>query len=144
MIVVFFLLHSGADPRTGGPNQRGVRQVWQIVGNQEYGRVWRGQEANASARFVARGRDCDCTFVLAVVSFMHKGLHRRTTHYLVFLQATPGRLIDHIEQGSTNLKRVTYLVMDEADRSTFALICMSFTVVFSHATIDRIVVDVSA
>ena len=30
--------------------------------------------------------------------------------------ATPGRLIDFIESGATNLKRVTYLVLDEADR----------------------------
>ena len=30
--------------------------------------------------------------------------------------ATPGRLIDMIESGHTNLRRVTYLVMDEADR----------------------------
>jgi len=30
--------------------------------------------------------------------------------------ATPGRLIDFLESGGTNLKRVTYLVMDEADR----------------------------
>ena len=30
--------------------------------------------------------------------------------------ATPGRLIDLLEQGVTNLQRVTYLVMDEADR----------------------------
>lgn len=30
--------------------------------------------------------------------------------------ATPGRLIDFLEQGKTNLKRVTYLVLDEADR----------------------------
>lgn len=27
-----------------------------------------------------------------------------------------GRLIDHLEQGNTNLRRVTYLVLDEADR----------------------------
>jgi ATP-dependent RNA helicase DDX5/DBP2 len=30
--------------------------------------------------------------------------------------ATPGRLIDMLECGKTNLRRVTYLVMDEADR----------------------------
>lgn len=30
--------------------------------------------------------------------------------------ATPGRLIDHLEGGATNLRRVTYLVLDEADR----------------------------
>lgn len=30
--------------------------------------------------------------------------------------ATPGRLIDLLEMGCTNLKRVTYLVLDEADR----------------------------
>jgi ATP-dependent RNA helicase DDX5/DBP2 len=30
--------------------------------------------------------------------------------------ATPGRMIDFLEAGDTNLKRVTYLVLDEADR----------------------------
>lgn len=30
--------------------------------------------------------------------------------------ATPGRIIDHIKGGATNLQRVTYLVLDEADR----------------------------
>ncbi|CAD7697955.1 unnamed protein product [Ostreobium quekettii] len=30
--------------------------------------------------------------------------------------ATPGRLIDMLESGCTNLRRVTYLVLDEADR----------------------------
>lgn len=30
--------------------------------------------------------------------------------------ATPGRLIDMIEARHTNLRRVTYLVLDEADR----------------------------
>lgn len=30
--------------------------------------------------------------------------------------ATPGRLIDMLESNHTNLRRVTYLVLDEADR----------------------------
>lgn len=30
--------------------------------------------------------------------------------------ATPGRLIDHVKKGNTNLLRTTYLVFDEADR----------------------------
>ena len=32
------------------------------------------------------------------------------------LIATPGRLIDHLSENNTNPRRVTYLVMDEADR----------------------------
>ena len=30
--------------------------------------------------------------------------------------ATPGRLLDFLEMGKTNLRRTTYLVLDEADR----------------------------
>ena len=30
--------------------------------------------------------------------------------------ATPGRMIDFLSSGTTNLRRVTYLVLDEADR----------------------------
>ena len=30
--------------------------------------------------------------------------------------ATPGRLLDFLESGKTNLRRTTYLVLDEADR----------------------------
>ena len=32
------------------------------------------------------------------------------------LIATPGRLIDFLDTNVTNLRRVTYLVLDEADR----------------------------
>lgn len=39
---------------------------------------------------------------------LEKGVH--------VVVATPGRLIDFLQSGSTNLKRVTYLVLDEADR----------------------------
>ena len=38
---------------------------------------------------------------------------RRGVHLLV---ATPGRLIDFLSDGSTNLGRVSYMVLDEADR----------------------------
>ena len=30
--------------------------------------------------------------------------------------ATPGRLLDFLEAGKTNMRRCTYLVLDEADR----------------------------
>ena len=30
--------------------------------------------------------------------------------------ATPGRLIDFLDSGKTNMRRCTYLVLDEADR----------------------------
>ncbi|KAJ3036508.1 hypothetical protein HK097_003823, partial [Rhizophlyctis rosea] len=33
-----------------------------------------------------------------------------------FLIATPGRLLDLLQAGKTNLRRITYLVLDEADR----------------------------
>lgn len=38
---------------------------------------------------------------------------RNGVHLVV---ATPGRLIDMLNCGATNLRRVTYLVLDEADR----------------------------
>lgn len=50
-------------------------------------------------------------------------LSRCVLLFLVFLTlgveiciATPGRLIDFLEAGKTNLRRCTYLVLDEADR----------------------------
>lgn len=42
-----------------------------------------------------------------------KDLRSGTVEILV---ATPGRLIDMIKMKATNLKRVSYLVLDEADR----------------------------
>ncbi len=41
---------------------------------------------------------------------------RDLTRGVEIVIATPGRLIDMLETGKTNLRRVTYLVMDEADR----------------------------
>jgi ATP-dependent RNA helicase DDX5/DBP2 len=41
---------------------------------------------------------------------------RELRNGIEILIATPGRLIDFLESGVTNLRRVTYLVLDEADR----------------------------
>ena len=50
------------------------------------------------------------------------------------LIATPGRLIDHLEQGNTNLRRVTYLVLDEADRMLGeSQILMDFNTVMDYS-----------
>lgn len=38
---------------------------------------------------------------------------RQGVHLVV---ATPGRLIDFLQEGTTNLRRATYVVLDEADR----------------------------
>lgn len=38
------------------------------------------------------------------------------------LIATPGRLIDFLESGTLKLDRITYLVLDEADRMLVRLI----------------------
>lgn len=52
---------------------------------------------------------------------MYGGVPKRNQVYdlrkgVEIVIATPGRLIDHLESGATNLRRVTYLVLDEADR----------------------------
>lgn len=44
------------------------------------------------------------------------GQIRDLTRGVEVVIATPGRLIDMLESGKTNLRRVTYLVVDEADR----------------------------
>jgi hypothetical protein len=47
-----------------------------------------------------------------VISFQARDLERGVEIVI----ATPGRLLDFLEGGKTNLKRCTYLVLDEADR----------------------------
>ena len=47
-------------------------------------------------------------FTITLLTWLRRGVE--------IVIATPGRLIDHLESGVTNLRRVTYLVLDEADR----------------------------
>merc|ERR1719451_249190 len=55
-----------------------------------------------------------CTAVFGGVSRYGQASDLRRGCELVV--ATPGRLLDFLEGGTTNLHRVTYLVLDEADR----------------------------
>ena len=41
---------------------------------------------------------------------------QKLRHRVDILVATPGRLLDHVQQGTVNLSRVEVLVLDEADR----------------------------
>lgn len=52
---------------------------------------------------------CVCVFFFLIsIVWISKGVE--------ICIATPGRLIDFLEVGKTNLRRCTYLVLDEADR----------------------------
>merc|ERR1712159_628274 len=55
-----------------------------------------------------------CTAVFGGVSRYGQASDLRRGVEIVI--ATPGRLLDFLESGTTNLKRVTYLALDEADR----------------------------
>eukprot|EP00494_Astrolonche_serrata_P031816 UN32085 len=55
------------------------------------------------------------------ITCVYGGVPKRTQEYelkngIEILICTPGRLLDFLERGTTNLRRVTYLVFDEADR----------------------------
>jgi superfamily II DNA/RNA helicase len=52
-------------------------------------------------------------------------ISNRTTGIEICI-ATPGRLIDFLESGTTNLRRVTYLVLDEADRM-LDMVCVALS-----------------
>ena len=49
------------------------------------------------------------------------------------LIATPGRLIDFLDTNVTNVRRVTYLVLDEADRILVKVVMMRMTVMMVMA-----------
>ncbi|MBI2071401.1 MAG: DEAD/DEAH box helicase [Elusimicrobia bacterium] len=53
------------------------------------------------------------------------------------LVATPGRLLDHLQQGSFNLGRVEHVVLDEADRMLDMGFLPSIRAVFQHLPHER-------
>lgn len=71
------------------------------------------QTAQESVRF---GKPCNITSLCVYGGASKQGQLRDLQRGVQFLVATPGRLIDFIESGALNLKRITYLVLDEADR----------------------------
>ena len=53
-------------------------------------------------------KNSNCVFAFAQLRDIERGVE--------IMIATPGRLIDFLEANKTNLRRCTYLVLDEADR----------------------------
>eukprot|EP00835_Amoeboradix_gromovi_P001402 NODE_63_length_25098_cov_0.440498.p6 type:complete len:422 gc:universal NODE_63_length_25098_cov_0.440498:18904-17639(-) len=70
------------------------------------------KQIEAECRKFADNISCTCLYGGAPKGPQIRAL-RRGVEIVI---ATPGRLIDLLGMGLTNLKRVTYLVMDEADR----------------------------
>ncbi|KAI9325289.1 putative ATP-dependent RNA helicase DDX5-like protein [Zopfochytrium polystomum] len=85
-IVLILATHS----RTSRSDPTRVLQVWQQLQTQELLFVRRRAQGSSDSGNYSRGRNLQ--------------------------SPQPGRLIDMLEMGKTNLRRVTYLVMDEADR----------------------------
>lgn len=62
------------------------------------------------------GHDCRVTSGSVVGGVSYGPQHRMLRKPLDILVATPGRLLDHIEQGNVDFARLEVLVLDEADR----------------------------
>lgn len=72
------------------------------------------QQIEGVTRMFANEARIKSTCIFGGVSKMHQTLDlERGVEVCI---ATPGRLIDFLENGTTNLNRCTYLVLDEADR----------------------------
>ncbi len=117
----------GAHARAGGADPAGVRQVRDELAHKAHVRPGRARArpararlrraplstpSRAAARIAGAPRPRRCVYGGAP-----KGPQARDLRGGVeIVIATPGRLIDMLESSVTNLRRVTYLVLDEADR----------------------------
>lgn len=71
-------------------------------------------QVHTSTRDCAKGLPLRSTTIFGGVSM--RGQLKALQHGVDLLVATPGRLIDHLEQGSADLRGIEILVLDEADR----------------------------
>ena len=86
----------------------------QIKNTVVYGGVPKRQQAG---RYIS-SRDVflSSQIINLIIIFILMNIQGDLQRGVEILVACPGRLIDFLEQGTTNLRRVTYLVLDEADR----------------------------
>ena len=92
-------------------NQRGVRQVWTVLGNQKHCRLWWCTQKSTSERLEEWCGDCHCnTGTYSKFNDLDYILPPKPFHLTTMLTSPfasqQGRLIDHLEQNNTNLKRV--------------------------------------
>ncbi len=73
--------------------------------------------------------------------YMQEKELKQKTHVVV---GTPGRIIDHIEQGTLNLSKIKYLVIDEADEMLNMGFIESMKTIISSVSKDRVTMLFSA
>src|ERR1700722_17400631 len=71
-------------------------------------------QVETSFRDYARFMNLQITVVFGGVGYGHQNDSLRGGTDIIV--ATPGRLLDHLEQGTVKLDKIEYLVLDEADR----------------------------
>ena len=107
------------------PTRELAQQVQQVAA--EYSRACRlkstciygGAPKGPQIRDLERGMDKFWCILWKLWNFHCENYFSRLTVCFLGVEiciATPGRLIDFLEAGKTNLRRCTYLVLDEADR----------------------------
>lgn len=128
------VLGVGPHKRTSSAGPAGGIWLWKVITHQKHLCVRRCSQGTSNTRLGERWR----LLQHAIIQLCPFGNHFRLvcnlfifsltdyiTHWNMLTLsrsgveiciATPGRLIDFLEAGKTNLRRCTYLVLDEADR----------------------------
>ncbi len=110
------MLGVGSHPWISAAGPAGGGRVWQSLSSEDHLHLWRCSQRTTDPG-PGKGYEWNKSSI-SLKCFLV--VHCLTSPLLLsgveICIATPGRFIDFLEVGKTNLRRCTYLVLDEADR----------------------------